>query len=44
MDYAEKINTSSDEEISKMYFHPHKGYAELENLKTNEDMYFKGEF
>jgi len=36
--------TRTDEEIKKMLFSPHKGYAELENFKANEDTYFKGEY
>ena len=38
------IKTRTEEEIKKMLFTPHKGYAELENFKANEDTYFKGEY
>jgi hypothetical protein len=38
------IKTRTEEEIKKMLFTPHKGYAELENFKANEDTYFKSEY
>jgi hypothetical protein len=38
------IKTRTEEEIKKMLFTPHKGYAELENFKANDDTYFKGEY
>ena len=38
------IKFKTDEEINKLHFHPHKGHAELQNFKLNEDTYFNGDF
>jgi len=38
------IKFKTDEEINKSHFHPHRGHAELQNFKHNEDTFFNGDF
>ena len=36
--------TKTDEEMSKLYFHSHRSYDQLENYKANDDIFFQNDF